>query len=159
MMMSEIVDDVAFEILIFRVGREEYGVDIRKVQEIRSYETATHLANAPEYLKGVTNLRGLIVPIVDLRIKFGHLAVQYDQQTVVVVLQINRQTMGLVVDAVSDVIALSPSLIKPVPQLSEGASTEYILGLASVGERLVILVDIVAMLGADVLVDLETATV
>lgn len=158
-MMSEIANDVAPEHLIFRVGQEEYGVDIRKVQEIRSYETATHLANAPEYLKGVTNLRGLIVPIVDLRIKFGHQTVQYDQQTVVVVLQLNGQTMGLVVDGVSDVIALSPSQIKPVPQLSGGANTEYILGLASVADRMVILVDIEAMLGANVLVALEAATV
>lgn len=159
--MNAMADDneFALEYLLFRVGREEYGVDIRKVQEIRSYEVTTQIVNSPAYLKGVINLRGLVVPMVDLRIKFGQQAAQYDQQTVTVVLQLNGQMTGVVVDGVSDVAAISPAQIKPVPQLTRGENTDYILGLASVDERIVILVDMEGMLGAEGLVAIEAAAV
>jgi purine-binding chemotaxis protein CheW len=139
-------DEVTLERLLFRVGQEEYGVDIRKVREIRNYETPTQILNVPAYLKGVINLRGLIVPIVDMRVKLGHETVQYDQQTVVIVLQIDGQTTGVVVDGVSDVAAISSSQIKPAPQFSGKSSTDYIQGLASFDGRMVILVDMERML-------------
>ncbi|WP_354678604.1 chemotaxis protein CheW, partial [Cupriavidus plantarum] len=105
-------DGAGEEFLAFRLGREEYGIDILKVQEIRGYESVTQIANAPAYLKGVINLRGTIVPIIDLRIKFRQEKISYDQYTVVIIVDLNRRTTGIVVDGVSDVLTLSQSQIK-----------------------------------------------
>lgn len=130
------------EFLTFTLGSEEYGLDILKVQEIRGYDAVTTIANTPDFIKGVINLRGIIVPIVDLRIKFHLGTVEYNQFTVVIILNLGQRVVGVVVDSVSDVLALTPEQIRPAPELSAALDTRYITGLGTVGERMLILVDI-----------------
>lgn len=130
------------ELLTFTLGSEEYGIDILKVQEIRGYDVVTTIVNAPEFIKGVINLRGIIVPIVDMRIKFKLGSPTYDHLTVVIVLNVANRVVGIVVDGVSDVITLKPDDIKPAPEFGGGLDTQYLLGLGTVGERMLILVDI-----------------
>ncbi|KAF1067652.1 MAG: Chemotaxis protein CheW [Pseudomonas citronellolis] len=130
------------EYLTFTLGREEYAIDILRVQEIRGYDQVTSIANSPPFIKGVINLRGAIVPIVDLRIKFNLDDVGYDQFTVVIILNVGRRIVGAVVDSVSDVIALGSDAIKPPPEFGSTFDTRYLLGLATAGERMLILVDI-----------------
>ena len=130
------------EFLAFTLGREEYGIDILKVQEIRGYEAVTRIANAPEFIKGVVNLRGIIVPIVDMRIKFQLGEPSYDQFTVVIILNIGGRVVGMVVDSVSDVITLSPEQIKPAPEMGTALNTDYLIGLGTIDQRMLILVDI-----------------
>ena len=135
-------DSGAREYLTFRLGKEEYGIDILKVQEIRGYDAVTAIANAPAFIKGVINLRGIIVPIVDLRLKFNVGKAEYDQFTVVIILNIARRVVGVVVDSVSDVLTLSGAQVKPAPEFSTTLNTQYILGLGTVDERMLILIDI-----------------
>jgi purine-binding chemotaxis protein CheW len=130
------------EFLAFTLGKEEYGIDILKVQEIRGYEAVTRIANAPEFIKGVVNLRGIIVPIVDMRIKFHLGEPTYDQFTVVIILNIGGRVMGMVVDSVSDVITLSSEQIKPAPEMGTAFNSDYLIGLGTLDERMLILVDI-----------------
>jgi purine-binding chemotaxis protein CheW len=130
------------EFLAFTLGQEEYGIDIQKVQELRSYDTVTRIANAPKHIKGVANLRGIIVPIIDMRIKFNLGAPTYDQFTVVIILNIAQRVMGMVVDSVSDVITLSPEQIRPAPEMGSVLDTDYLIGLGTLDERMLILVDI-----------------
>jgi purine-binding chemotaxis protein CheW len=130
------------EFLTFRLGAEEYGVEILKVQEIRGYDAVTSIANTPDFIKGVINLRGVIVPIVDLRIKFNLGQVTYDPFTVVIILNIANRVMGVVVDGVSDVLELDASQIRPAPEFGSVLDTDYIIGLGTAGERMLILVDI-----------------
>jgi purine-binding chemotaxis protein CheW len=130
------------EFLAFTLGQEEYGIDIQKVQELRGYDKVTHIANAPEFIKGVVNLRGIIVPIIDMRIKFNLGVPNYDQFTVVIILNIAGRTMGMVVDSVSDVITLSAEQVKPAPQMGVALDTEYLIGLGTLDDRMLILVDI-----------------
>lgn len=136
------------EFLTFRLGAEEYGIDILKVQEIRGYEQPTRIANAPEFIKGVINLRGTIVPIVDMRIKFGCGQADYNAFTVVIILNVANRVVGMVVDSVSDVLELSAEQVKPAPELSSAVDASYILGLGSVGERMLILMDIERLMSA-----------
>ncbi|WP_066742647.1 chemotaxis protein CheW [Cupriavidus sp. D384] len=150
-------DGAGEEFLAFRLGREEYGIDILKVQEIRGYEQVTQIANAPDYLKGVVNLRGTIVPIIDLRIKFNQAEISYDQYTVVIIVDIHERTTGIVVDGVSDVLTLTPSQIKPAPALSGGMATDYIRGLGSLEGRMLILTDIEKLMDVDDLAALDAA--
>ncbi|NHC07198.1 chemotaxis protein CheW [Azonexus fungiphilus] len=135
-------DLLASEYLTFTLGSEEYAIDILKVQEIRGYEVPTLIANAPPFIKGVINLRGIIVPIVDLRIKFNLGKVEYTPFTVVVILNIAGRVIGAVVDSVSDVLSLTAAQIRPAPDFSGTFDTKYILGLASVEERMLIVTDI-----------------
>lgn len=130
------------EFLAFTLGKEEYGIDILKVQEIRGYEAVTRIANAPEFVKGVVNLRGIIVPIVDMRIKFHLGEPTYDQFTVVIILNIGGRIMGMVVDSVSDVITLSQEQVKPAPEMGTAFNTDYLIGLGTLDERMLILIDI-----------------
>ncbi|MFJ7567388.1 chemotaxis protein CheW [Herminiimonas sp. NPDC097707] len=130
------------EVLAFTLGREEYGIDILKVQEIRGYDAVTKIANAPEFIKGVINLRGVIVPIVDMRIMFNLGEPSYDQFTVVIILNIGTRVVGMVVDSVSDVITLSAEQIKPAPEMGSTMKSDYLLGLGTIEERMLILVDI-----------------
>ena len=132
----------ALEVLAFTLGLEEYGIDIQKVQELRGYDTVTRIANAPEHIKGVVNLRGIIVPIIDMRIKFNLGTPAYDQFTVVIILNIGSRVMGMVVDSVSDVITLTPEQIKPAPEMGSVLDTGYLIGLGTIDERMLILVDI-----------------
>lgn len=134
--------DDAGEFLTFSLGRQEYGIDIRNVREIRSYEAVTQIANAPAYLKGVVDLRGTIVPIIDLRTRVGLANVDVDERTVVIIVDINGRMTGVVVDGVSDVLTLTASQIKPAPTLSGDARHAYIRGLGSVEGRALILADI-----------------
>lgn len=130
------------EYLTFILGDESYGIEILKVQEIRGYDSVTQIANTPAFVKGVVNLRGKIVPIVDLRIKFNLGEVEYNELTVVIILILNGRIVGVVVDGVSDVVALEGSQIGDVPSLVTSIGTQYILGLATLAGRMLILVDI-----------------
>jgi len=130
------------EVLVFVLGKEEYGVDILKVQEIRGYEKVTPIPAAPAYLKGVVNLRGIIVPVIDLRIKFGMADPKYDSFTVVIILRLATRVIGMVVDGVSDVVALGASEVKPAPQLGSLVDSSFLAGLATQGDRMVLLLDI-----------------
>ncbi|MDQ9170881.1 chemotaxis protein CheW [Oxalobacteraceae bacterium R-40] len=137
------------EFLAFTLGKEEYGIDILKVQEIRGYDTVTRIANAPEFVKGVINLRGIIVPIIDMRIKFNLGEPTYDQFTVVIILNIGTRVMGIVVDSVSDVITLSGTQVKPAPDMGTTAlNNEYLIGLGTLDERMLILIDIDKLMSA-----------
>ena len=137
------------EFLTFRLGAEEYGIDILRVQEIRSYEQPTRIANAPAFLKGVVNLRGVIVPIVDLRVKFGCESVEFNSFTVVIVLNVKGRVLGAVVDSVSDVMELSGEMVKPAPEISAAVDMSYITGIANAGERMLILTDIEALMSSE----------
>src|SRR5476649_2983938 len=130
------------EYLAFTLGSEEYGIDILKVQEIRGHEAVTRIANAPEFVKGVVNLRGIIVPIVDMRIKFNLGTPTYDQFTVVIILNIGHRVVGMVVDRVSDVTTLLPEQVKPAPEIGSAINTDHIVGLGTLDERMLILIDI-----------------
>ena len=130
------------EFLAFTLGKEEYGIDIQKVQELRGYDAVTRIANTPEFIKGVVNLRGIIVPIIDMRIKFSLGKPVYDQFTVVIILNIAGRVMGMVVDSVSDVITLTAEQLKPAPQMSSIVESDYLLGLGTIEERMLILLDI-----------------
>ena len=141
---------VVQEYLTFTLGREEYGVDILKVQELRGYEKPTGIANAPAFIKGVVNLRGTIVPIVDLRLKFNLGEATYDQFTVVIILNVAGRVVGVVVDGVSDVVGLTAEQMRPAPEFSASFDTQYITGLGTVEERMLILIDIEKLMsGAD----------
>ncbi len=132
----------AREFLTFTLGDEEYAVDILKVQEIRGYDPVTAIANTPAFIKGVVNLRGAIVPIVDLRVKFHLGSADYHERTVVIVLNLSGRIVGAVVDGVSDVVSLSPDQIKPAPEFSNLLDTQYLMGLGTTEQRMLILVDI-----------------
>jgi purine-binding chemotaxis protein CheW len=130
------------EYLAFTLGNEEYGIDILRVQEIRGYEPVTRVANSPDFIKGVVNLRGTIVPVVDMRIKFNLGTPAYDQFTVVIILNIGGRVMGMVVDSVSDVTTLTPAQVRPAPEISTAFDSDCLIGLGTLGERMLILVDI-----------------
>lgn len=136
------METAAGEYLTFVLGGEEYGIEILKVQEIRGYDTVTKIANTPSFIKGVVNLRGRIVPIVDLRIKFNLENKEYDEFTVVIILNLRGRVVGIVVDGVSDVLDLPSESIREVPDLVSNIDTQYLLGLGSVEERMLILIDI-----------------
>ena len=139
---SSTTSQVINEFLTFRLGKEEYGIEILKVQEIRGYDSITQIANAPEFIKGVVNLRGIIVPIIDMRIKFRLGNADYDQFTVVIILNVAGRVMGIVVDGVSDVISLDADQMRPTPGFGSVIDTEYIMGLGTVDQRMLILIDI-----------------
>ncbi len=130
------------EFLTFTLGAEEYAIDILKVQEIRGYEPPTTIANAPPFIKGVINLRGIIVPVVDMRIKFRLGTAEYTPFTVVIILNVAGRVIGMVVDSVSDVLSLAPAQIRSAPDFSASFDTKYILGLAALDQRMLIVTDI-----------------
>lgn len=130
------------EFLTFTLGHEEYGIEILKVQEIRGYDAVTRIANSPEFIKGVINLRGIIVPIVDMRIKFNLGSAEYNQFTVVIILNVGGRVVGMVVDSVSDVLELEADQIKPAPEFGGSFDTKYVLGFGTLSERMLILIDI-----------------
>jgi purine-binding chemotaxis protein CheW len=145
------------EFLTFTLGQEEYGIDILKVQEIRGYETPTRIANSPPFIKGVINLRGVIVPIIDLRIKFNLGEPGYDQFTVVIILNIGHRVVGAVVDSVSDVIQIAGQDLRPAPEFGSILDTRYIVGLATVEERMIIVVDIEQLMSSQEMALVESA--
>lgn len=145
------------EFLVFTLGDEEYGIDILKVQEIRGYDQVTRIANTPDFIKGVTNLRGVIVPIVDLRVKFSQSDVDYNDNTVVIVLNLGQRVVGIVVDGVSDVLSLTTEQIRPAPEFAVTLSTEYLTGLGALGDRMLILVNIEKLLNSEEMALLDIA--
>ncbi len=146
-MTSILAESGAREYLTFSLGKEEYGMDILKVQEIRGYDAVTKIANAPPFLKGVINLRGVIVPIIDLRIKFNLANQIYDEFTVVIIINVLGRVIGIVVDGVSDVVSLMPEQIKPPPEFGTGIDTRYITGIGTFNDQMLILTDIEQLMG------------
>lgn len=140
--IGEMTSAGAREYLTFRLDQEEYGIDILKVQEIRGYEPPTRIANAPNFIKGVVNLRGTIVPIVDMRLKFNCSKAEYDSFTVVIILNLHSRIVGIVVDSVSDVMELPPESLKTAPDVDSVIDGDAVLGLGSLGDRMLILLDI-----------------
>lgn len=140
--MDEMNATGAREYLTFRLDQEEYGIDILKVQEIRGYEPPTRIANAPVFIKGVVNLRGTIVPIVDMRLKFNCSKAEYNDFTVVIILNLGSRIVGIVVDSVSDVMELPPESLKAAPDIDSVIDNGAVLGLGSLGDRMLILLDI-----------------
>jgi len=140
--IGETISAGAREYLTFRLDREEYGIDILKVQEIRGYEPPTRIANAPNFIKGVVNLRGTIVPIVDMRLKFNCSKVEYNSFTVVIILNLHNRIVGIVVDSVSDVMELPAESLKAAPDVDSVIDSDAVLGLGSLGDRMLILLDI-----------------
>ena len=132
----------AREYLTFRLGQEEYGLNILNVQEIRGYDSVTKIANSPAFLKGVINMRGVIVPIIDMRIRFNLGEATYNEFTVVIILNIGARVIGMVVDGVSDVTSLQNDQVRPSPDFGAVLDTAYINGLATVDERMIIVIDI-----------------
>jgi purine-binding chemotaxis protein CheW len=130
------------EFLTFRLGHEDYAIDILTVQEIRMFEAVTKLPSTPDYIKGVINLRGVIAPVIDLRVKFGFEKAEYGPFTVLVVLRVSERLAAVVVDAVADVVALSDEQIKPAPELGTAVNIEYVMGLGTRAEQMLILLDI-----------------
>ncbi|MDO9204920.1 chemotaxis protein CheW [Methylotenera sp.] len=151
--------NAAGEYLTFVLGDEQYGLEILKVQEIRGYDAVTQIANTPDFIKGVVNLRGKIVPIVDLRIKFHLGKVEYDEFTVVIILNLNGRVVGIVVDGVSDVMALKEDQIRDVPSLVSNIDTKYIVGLASVETQMFILVDIEQLMSSQEMALMDSVAV
>jgi len=143
----------AEQFLTFIMAEEEYGVDILRVQEIRGWDVVTPIPNTPAYVKGVINLRGTIVPIVDLRERFGLESIEYGPTTVVIVLKVigesSERIMGIVVDAVSDVYNIDNADMKPAPDFGSSVSIDFVRGLSTVSETMLIILDIDKMLTAD----------
>lgn len=141
------------QLLTFILADEEYGVDILRVQEIKGWDSVTPIPNTPDYIRGVINLRGTIVPIIDLRIRFGLESIPYGPTTVVIVLKVvneaNTRTMGIVVDGVSDVYNIGEEAMKPPPDFGSVISIDFVRGLATVGENMVIVLDIDHLLNSD----------
>ncbi len=146
--LDELTSSGAREYLTFRLDQEEYGIDILKVQEIRGYESPTRVANAPDFIKGVINLRGTIVPIVDMRLKFNCANADYNAFTVVIILNLRSRIVGIVVDSVSDVMELPPESLKAAPDIDSVIDSSAVLGLGSLGERMLILLDIERLMSA-----------
>lgn len=142
---SQVLAD-AGQYLTLRLGGEEYAIDILRVQEIRSYEAPTRMVNAPPFIKGVVNLRGVIVPIVDLRLKLGIDKVEYTEFTVVIILNVRGTVIGAVVDSVSDVVTLTTQMIKPAPQFEAAIESRFVTGLANVGDRMLIVMNVEALM-------------
>jgi purine-binding chemotaxis protein CheW len=143
------------QFLTFNLADEYYGVDILKVQEIKGYTTVTRIPNTPDYLKGVLNLRGTIVPIVDLRMKFGMGTTEPTPFTVVVVVNVRNRVMGFLVDAVSDVLDLNAKNIQPPPELGNAVDITFVAGIGNANDRLVTLLDIDRVLTEDELKNVE----
>jgi purine-binding chemotaxis protein CheW len=149
------------EFLTFMLAGEEYGVDILRVQEIKGWNEVTNIPNTPDYIRGVINLRGTIVPIIDMRLRFKLESKDYDATTVVVVLRVknengNDRTMGVVVDGVSDVYNVPLRDIKPSPDFGMAVDTDFINGLATVDDKMVIVLNIDHMLNANELAAVDT---
>jgi len=134
------------QFLTFLLGAEEYGIDILMVQEIRGYSAVTPIPNAPPHVRGIMNLRGTVVPVVDLRAKFGMPPVEYGKFTVIIVVMVGAKIAGLVVDAVSDVLNISQADVRPAPDLGARCDTRFISGVVSIADKLAVLLDIQRLL-------------
>ncbi len=155
---AQIAAGMPNEFLTFTLGAEEYGVDILKVQEIRGYDTVTRIPDAPDFIKGVINLRGTIVPVVDMRIKFNLGKAEYNEFTVMIILNIARRVVGMVVDGVSDVMQLTAEQIRPAPEFGAAVNTRFITGIGTLDQRMLILVDIEKLMSGSDMALMETAS-
>jgi len=152
-------DDLSLEgdqFVTFTLGDEEYGVDILKVQEIIGYKGFTKIPDVADYVKGVLNLRGTVVPVVDLRLKFKMPAKTYDKFTVIMIVVVDGRVMGIIVDAVSDVVNLGPNDIQPTPRIAAKIKTEFIKGMGRKDDNFIILLDIEKVLSLEELDELDT---
>jgi purine-binding chemotaxis protein CheW len=142
--MSQTISDsnVAIQYLTVNLAHEEYGIDILAVREIRGWTAVTRIPQAPDYVLGVLNLRGAIVPVIDMRLRFGLAREDYTATTVTVIITVAGRNFGVVVDAVSDVLDIAPDKVRPVPDMGTTVDTEYLKGLTSIGERMVLLLDV-----------------
>src|SRR6202163_2406379 len=131
-----------YQVVIFQLGSEEYGVDIAQVQEINRMVAVTHVPRAPEFMEGVINLRGQLIPIIDLRARFGMPRAEHSKNTRIVVTEIGTKRVGMVVDSVSEVLRLPVEQIEPAPEMISGVDTEYIRGVGKIEDRLIILLDL-----------------
>jgi purine-binding chemotaxis protein CheW len=136
----------ASQFLTFSLGQEEYGIELLKVQEIKGYSAITPIPNTPPHIKGVMNLRGAVIPIVDLRIRFGMEAIEYTQFNVIIVINVGTKVMGLLVDAVSDVLNVASEDLRPAPDFGTQADTRFISGMASAGDKVAVLLDLDTLL-------------
>jgi len=159
---AEATDSNSGQYLTFIMANEEYGVDILRVQEIRGWDNVTPIPNTPKYIKGVINLRGAIVPIIDLRKRFGLDSIEYGATTVVIVLKViaerGERIMGIVVDAVSDVYNVASEDIKPPPDFGSVVSIDFVNGLVTVDEKMVIILDIDKMMTSGELAAIESVS-
>ena len=151
-------EEAGREYLAFSLGGEEYAVNILQVQEIRAYERVTRIANMPAFIKGVMNLRGAVVPVVDLRVRFNVGKADYDASTIVIVINIGPRTIGMVVDGVSDVVSLKASQLRPAPQIAGVLTAEFLEGVAILDQRMLIIVDIDGLMSSKEMGLLESAT-
>jgi purine-binding chemotaxis protein CheW len=147
------------EFLTFTLGSEEYGVDILKVQEIRGYDTVTRIPDTPAFIKGVINLRGTIVPVVDMRLKFKLDQADYNVFTVMIILNVAQRVVGMVVDGVSDVLQLSAERICPAPELAGQVGSRFVTGIGTLDQRMLILVDIEKLMSSPEMALVDAATV
>jgi purine-binding chemotaxis protein CheW len=134
------------ELISFAIGHEHYGVDIMAVREIKGWSDITHLPRQPEYVRGVLNLRGVIVPIVDLRCRFGQGVTEATPLHVVLVVQIGEQLVGLLADRVLDIVAFDTAQVQPVPRTSQTVQTEFLAGLVTVDGAMIALIDLAHLL-------------
>ena len=155
---AQIAAGMPNEFLTFTLGDEEYGVDILKVQEIRGYDTVTKIPDAPDFIKGVINLRGTIVPVVDMRLKFKLGKADYNEFTVMIILNIQRRVVGMVVDGVSDVMQLTAEQIRPAPEFGGAVNTKFITGLGALDQRMLILVDIEKLMSGSDMALMDSAS-
>jgi purine-binding chemotaxis protein CheW len=142
--------------LIFRLGAEEYAVEILRVQEIKGFSTVTPIPYAPPQIKGVINLRGSVVPVIGLRERFGMPSLAYDKTTVIVVVNIGAKVIGIVVDAVTDVLAIGRENLDTAPDLGPDIDTSFIVGMARLAERLVVVLDVEKALGHSLIASAES---
>ena len=153
-------DSDAEQFLTFVLAGEEYGVDILRVQEIKGWDAVTQIPNTPEYIRGVINLRGTIVPIIDMRIRFNLEQMEYGPTTVVIVLKVENgdqsRTMGIVVDGVSDTYNIPEEALKPAPDFGSSVDTDFVQGLATIEEKMVIILNIDKMLNSNELASLDS---
>jgi len=145
------------QVVSFQLGSEEYGVDISQVQEIIRMVEITHVPRAPHFMEGVINLRGQLIPIIDLRTRFGMQRAEHTKSTRIVVTEIGSKRVGIVVDSVSEVLNIPLEQVEPAPDMIAGVGTEYIQGVGKVGDRLVILLDLTMVMSGEEKTQLETA--
>ena len=139
----------AGQYLTFALGSEEYGIELLKVQEIKGYSAVTPIPSTPPHIKGVMNLRGAVIPVVDLRVRFGMETIEYTQFNVIIVINVGAKVMGLLVDAVSDVLNVGAGEVRPAPDFGTRADTRFISGMASAGDKIAVLLDIDRLLTED----------
>jgi purine-binding chemotaxis protein CheW len=145
------------QVVSFKLGSEEYGVDIAQVQEINRMVTVTHVPRAPVFMEGVINLRGQLIPIIDLRTRFGMPRAEHTKSTRIVVTEVGAKRVGMVVDSVSEVLRLPADAVEPAPDMVAGVETEYIRGVGKVDDRLIILLDLSRVVSGAEKRELESA--